>query len=91
MKYDNKEKEILDAYKSGNMKLSAPSKKEIDPIKRSSPACFTGIPLKPDACIFEEVMKIMVFFQPNSTTLFFDQRRCAHGIKTRMAVKGSLQ
>jgi predicted DNA binding CopG/RHH family protein len=33
MKYDKEEKNILDAYKSGNMKLSSPSKKEIESIK----------------------------------------------------------
>ena len=33
MKYDKEEKNILDAYESGNMKLSSPSKKEIESIK----------------------------------------------------------
>jgi predicted DNA binding CopG/RHH family protein len=33
MKYDKEEKDILDAYESGNMKLSSPSKKEIETIK----------------------------------------------------------
>ena len=33
MKYDKEEKGILDAYESGNMKLSSPSKKEIETIK----------------------------------------------------------
>jgi predicted DNA binding CopG/RHH family protein len=33
MKYDKEEKDILDAYESGNMKLSSPSKKEIEAIK----------------------------------------------------------
>ena len=33
MKYDREEKNILDAYESGNMKLSSPSKKEIESIK----------------------------------------------------------
>jgi len=33
MKYDKVGKNILDAYESGNMKLSSPSKKEIENIK----------------------------------------------------------
>ena len=33
MKYDKEEKDILDAYESGEMKLSTPSKKEIESIK----------------------------------------------------------
>ncbi|MBW1892800.1 MAG: hypothetical protein JRF40_04715 [Deltaproteobacteria bacterium] len=33
MKYDKEEKDILDAYESGRMKLSTPSKKEIESIK----------------------------------------------------------
>ena len=33
MKYDKEEKEILDAYESGKMKLSTPSTKEIESIK----------------------------------------------------------
>ena len=33
MKYDKEEKDILNAYESGNMKLSSPSKKEIETIK----------------------------------------------------------
>ena len=33
MKLDKEEKDILDAYESGNMKLSSPSKKEIEAIK----------------------------------------------------------
>ena len=33
MKCDKEEKNILDAYESGNMKLSLPSKKEIESIK----------------------------------------------------------
>ena len=33
MKYDREEKDILDAYESGKMKLSSPSKKEIQAIK----------------------------------------------------------
>jgi predicted DNA binding CopG/RHH family protein len=33
MKYDKEEKAIIDAYEKGKMKLSAPSKKEIEAIK----------------------------------------------------------
>jgi len=33
MKYDKEEKDILDAYEKGKMKLSTPSKKEIRSIK----------------------------------------------------------
>ena len=33
MKFDKEEKDILDAYETGNMKLSSPSKKEIEAIK----------------------------------------------------------
>jgi len=33
MKYDKEEKDILDAYEKGRMKLSTPSKKEIKSIK----------------------------------------------------------
>ena len=33
MNYDKEEKDILDAYESGKMKLSTPSKKEIESIK----------------------------------------------------------
>jgi len=33
MKYDKEEKNILDAYESGKMKLSTPSEKEIESIK----------------------------------------------------------
>jgi predicted DNA binding CopG/RHH family protein len=33
MKYDKEEKDILDAYESGKMELSTPSKKEIETIK----------------------------------------------------------
>ncbi len=36
MKYDKEEKELLDAYESGKMKLSTPSKKEIDAIKATA-------------------------------------------------------
>jgi predicted DNA binding CopG/RHH family protein len=33
MKYDKEEKEIIEAYESGKLKLSTPSKKEIEAIK----------------------------------------------------------
>ena len=33
MKYDKEEKNIIDAYESGKMKLSKPSKKELQKIK----------------------------------------------------------
>ncbi len=33
MKYDKEEKDILEAYEKGRMKLSTPSKKEIESIK----------------------------------------------------------
>jgi len=33
MKYDEEEKNIIDAYESGKMKLSTPSKKELENIK----------------------------------------------------------
>lgn len=33
MKYDEEEKNIIDAYESGKMKLSAPLKKELEKIK----------------------------------------------------------
>ena len=33
IKYDKEEKDILDTYESGKMKLSTPSKKEIGPVK----------------------------------------------------------
>ena len=36
MKYDKEEKVILDAYESGKIKLSTPSKKEIDAIKATA-------------------------------------------------------
>ncbi len=36
MRYDKEEKEILDAYESGKIKLSTPSKKEIDAIKATA-------------------------------------------------------
>jgi len=41
MKYDKEEKDILDAYESGNMKLSSPSKKEIETIKAIAKNTFT--------------------------------------------------
>jgi predicted DNA binding CopG/RHH family protein len=36
MKYDKEEKSILDAYKKGELPLSAPSKKEIEAIKATA-------------------------------------------------------
>ncbi len=36
MKYDKEEKTILEAYKKGKMKLSTPSKKEIEAIKATA-------------------------------------------------------
>ncbi len=36
MKYDKEEKTILDTFKKGKMKLSAPSKKEIEAIKATA-------------------------------------------------------
>jgi len=36
MRYDKEEKTIVDAYENGNMKLSRPSKKEIDAIKATA-------------------------------------------------------
>ena len=36
MKYDREEKNILEAFESGNMKLSTPSKKEIESIKKAA-------------------------------------------------------
>ena len=36
MKYDNEEKDILDALEKGKMKLSSPSKKEIESIKAAA-------------------------------------------------------
>ena len=35
MKYDGEEKDILEAYESGEIKLSKPSKKEIEAIKKA--------------------------------------------------------
>ena len=36
MKYDNEEKDILDALEKGKIKLSSPSKKEIESIKAAA-------------------------------------------------------
>jgi len=36
MNYDKEEKAIIDAYEKGNMKLSSPSKKEIQAIKATA-------------------------------------------------------
>ena len=36
MKYDKEERTIIDAYKKGKMKLSTPSRKEIDAIKATA-------------------------------------------------------
>jgi len=36
MRYDREEKAIIDAYEKGNMKLSSPSKKEIQAIKATA-------------------------------------------------------
>ncbi len=40
MKYDKEEKDIIDAYESGRMKLSTPSKKEIEKIKAIAKSTF---------------------------------------------------
>jgi predicted DNA binding CopG/RHH family protein len=40
MKYDQEEKDILDAFESGKVKLSAPSKKEIEAIKAAAENTF---------------------------------------------------
>lgn len=40
MKYDKEEKEILAAYDSGKIKISKPSKKEIDAIKSAAISTF---------------------------------------------------
>jgi len=40
MKYDKEEKNILDSYESGAMKLSTPSKKEINAIKKTAKNTF---------------------------------------------------
>ena len=36
MKYDKEEKAIIDAYENGKMKLSSPSKKQIEAIKATA-------------------------------------------------------
>jgi predicted DNA binding CopG/RHH family protein len=36
MKYDKEEKGILDAYEKGEMKLTTPSKKELEAIKKTA-------------------------------------------------------
>ena len=40
MKYDKEEKVILDAHESGCLKISMPSKKEIEHIKRAAKKYF---------------------------------------------------
>ena len=40
MKYDKEEKKILEAFESGNLKLSTPSKKEIESIKNAADNTF---------------------------------------------------
>jgi predicted DNA binding CopG/RHH family protein len=40
MKYDKEEKEIIDAYESGEMKVSSPTKKEIEAIKAAADNTF---------------------------------------------------
>jgi len=40
MKFDLEEKDILDAYESGRLKISKPSKKEIERIKRAAKNTF---------------------------------------------------
>lgn len=40
MKYDKEEQEILDAYEAGEIKLSMPSKKEIEAIKAAAESTF---------------------------------------------------
>jgi predicted DNA binding CopG/RHH family protein len=40
MKYDKEEKVILDAHESGRLKISMPSKKEIEHIKRAAKNTF---------------------------------------------------
>ena len=41
MKYDKEEKAIVDAYEKGKMKLSSPSKKEIEAIKATAKKTIT--------------------------------------------------
>ena len=43
MKYDKEEKDILDAYESGHLKISKPSKKEIERIKKAEKILFKKI------------------------------------------------
>ena len=40
MKYDKEEKNIIDAFESGTMTLSVPSKKEIESIKKAADNTF---------------------------------------------------
>jgi predicted DNA binding CopG/RHH family protein len=40
MKYDREEKDILDAYENGSLKISTPSKKEIESIKAAAKNTF---------------------------------------------------
>ena len=40
MKYDKEEKNILEAFENGNLKLSKPSKKEIESIKSAAKNTF---------------------------------------------------
>ena len=40
MKYDKEEQEILDAYEAGEIKLTTPSKKEIEAIKTAAESTF---------------------------------------------------
>ncbi len=40
MKYDKEEKEILETYESGEMKVSSPTKKEIEAIKAAADNTF---------------------------------------------------
>jgi len=40
MKYDKEEKDIIDAYESGKMKLSTPSEKELQNIKATAKSTF---------------------------------------------------
>ena len=40
MKYDKEEKDLLDAYESGKMKLSTPSQEEIERIKATAKNTF---------------------------------------------------
>ena len=41
MKFDNEEKHILDAYEKGLLKTKAPSKKEIEAVKKAATSTFT--------------------------------------------------